>query len=228
MKSICIIPARGGSKRIPRKNIKEFMGKPIISYSIENAIKSELFDEIMVSTDDTEIAATAKDFGAEVPFIRSAKNANDVATTVDVIQEVIAQYADNYMHFDTVCCLYPCAPLIGSELLSTAFSRLQNSDFHSIIPIIKNLAPIQRCIVARDDKIEFLFPEYKNSRSQDLEATYRDAGQFYFFRPAPVLKYGKIMTNHTGYIILNENESQDIDNEEDWQLAEMKFKLKNC
>ena len=113
MGNICIIPARGGSKRIPRKNIKEFLGKPIIAYSIKAALDSGLFDEVMVSTDDFEIADIAKKFGANVPFIRSAKNSNDFATTFDVIKEVINYYKDQSVEFDNLCCLYSCAPFVN-------------------------------------------------------------------------------------------------------------------
>jgi N-acylneuraminate cytidylyltransferase len=125
-KNLCIIPARGGSKRIPRKNIKDFLGKPIIAYSIEAAIKSELFDEVMVSTDDKEIAEVAKKYGAKVPFIRSKENADDFATTVDVLLEVISEYKQHKKEFDFCCCIYPTAPLIKIEKLKSGFEKLNN------------------------------------------------------------------------------------------------------
>ena len=124
MGNICIIPARGGSKRIPKKNIKEFLGKPIIAYSIKAALDSGLFDEVMVSTDDVEIADIAKKFGAKVPFMRSAKNSDDFATTFDVIEEVIQVYKTQGKRFENICCIYSCAPFITSEILLKAYDLL--------------------------------------------------------------------------------------------------------
>ena len=142
-KNLCIIPARGGSKRIPRKNIKDFLGKPIIAYSIEIAIQSEIFDEVMVSTDDTEIASIAKDYGAKVPFMRSSTTANDHATTFKVVEEVLSNYRSLNKKFNFVCCLYSCTPLVTLNRLVETFQLLTNSDFDSTFPVMRFGQPIQ-------------------------------------------------------------------------------------
>ena len=155
MPNICIIPARGGSKRIPRKNIKEFSGKPIIAYSIEAAINSGLFDEVMVSTDDIEIAKIAIQYGASVPFMRSDKTANDFATTFDVIQEVLQEYELLNKKFDFTCCIYACAPFVTDEKLIDSFQVLQENKFDSVFPIMPYGFPIQRALKKEEDKVSF-------------------------------------------------------------------------
>lgn len=167
MKNIAIIPARGGSKRIPHKNIKEFMGKPIITYSINAAIQSELFDEIMVSTDDETIAKIAIDNGAKVPFFRSEKTANDFATTDDVLKEVLNEYMKINLRFDNMCCIYATAPLIQSEELAKGYDLLNNSDFTSVYPIVPFSYTIWRCLdIDTKGNIKRHWPKYENSRSQ--------------------------------------------------------------
>jgi pseudaminic acid cytidylyltransferase len=225
MPNLCIIPARGGSKRIPRKNIKLFLGKPIIAYSIEAAIKSDLFDEVMVSTDDDEIAEIALNFGAKVPFLRSEKTANDFATTFDVIEEVLLQYKKLDRSFDYACCLYACAPFATSEKLCNSFEVLNKKLFDSVFPVMSFGFPIQRALKFEEGKISFFYPEFALSRSQDLEKSYHDAGQYYWINVEKCLEQKKILTNNSGSIIISEMEGQDIDNEIDWQLAELKYGL---
>lgn len=224
-KQICIIPARGGSKRIPRKNIKSFLGKPIIAYSIESALSSKLFDEVMVSTDDKEIAEIAKDYGASIPFLRSAENANDFATTVDVLHEVLDNYKKQGEVFDCACCFYPTAPFVSGSLLVKAYQKLIEEEYDTVFPIIPFTFPIQRGMKINEDKrIEMFNPEYLLVRSQDLEPAYHDTGQFYWFRVEKLLAENKLLTNNTGYVILSAIEAQDIDNLEDWDIAEFKYK----
>ena len=169
MGNICIIPARGGSKRIPRKNIKEFLGKPIIAYSIKAALDSGLFDEVMVSTDDVEIADIAKKLGAKVPFMRSAKNSDDFATTFDVIEEVIQVYKTQGKRFENICCIYSCAPFITSELLFKAYDLLTQKKFDTVFPIIAYSFPIQRALRVNQGKVSMILKDNLNIRSQDIE-----------------------------------------------------------
>lgn len=224
MKHVAIIPARGGSKRIPRKNIRDFLGKPIIAYSIEIALKSKLFDEVMVSTDDDEIAEIAVKFGAKVPFKRSEKAADDFASTDDVVQEVLLKYKEQGKNFDKCCCIYPCAPLISMENLQKAYHLLDT--FDSVFPVVQYSYPIQRALKKdKQDKVSFFYPEYIDSRSQDLETSYHDAGQFYWLDVTNMLSKRDMISDNSGAVVISELEAQDIDNETDWQLAEIKFKL---
>lgn len=225
MKKIAIIPARGGSKRIPKKNIKDFIGKPIISYSISAALSSNLFDEVIVSTDDAEIAEIAIKYGASVPFFRSEKNANDYASTFDVIEEVVLKYKIKNIHFEYICCIYPCAPFVNSKKITDAFNLIKEKNFDSVFPIISFSFPIQRALKIIDDKIDFLYPQQSLVRSQDLEPSYHDAGQFYWMRTEKIMTEKKILTSNSGGILISEMEGQDIDNETDWKLAQLKYKL---
>lgn len=223
MKNLCIIPARGGSKRIPRKNIKPFMGKPIIAYSIEAAINSGLFDEVMVSTDDEEIANVAKKFGASVPFLRSAKTANDYVGLSDVIDEVVATYEERNMLFDNYCCLLSTAPFVNSDLLSQSYALFVEKNFDTLRPIVRFDYPIQRAYrMDENNVVSFMQPEYLNTRSQDLEKAYHDAGLFYWGTCAVGFKGEK----WGGYVI-DESVCQDIDTEDDWKMAELKYKILN-
>lgn len=223
---LCIIPARGGSKRIPRKNIKPFLGKPIIEYSIHAALGSGIFDEVIVSTDDHEISTIAIEAGAKVPFKRSKKNADDFATTVDVILEVLNSYSTNNQHFTTACCIYPTAPFVSSSLLKKGLELLKKEDYDSVFPVLPFSFPIQRAIKINSQKrIELFQPEHQNSRSQDLEKAYHDAGQFYWFKTTIVQELKKLWTDNSGVIHLNEMQAQDIDTEMDWKLAELKYKI---
>lgn len=223
MKKLAIIPARGGSKRIPRKNCKDFLGKPIIAYSIEVALKSNLFDEVMVSTDDEEIASIARKYGAKVPFMRSAETANDYATTMDVLNEVILEYKKRNFEFDYACCIYATAPLIRSSDLKKGFDLLISQNYLSVYPIVAFSYPIWRGLKFTNDKINMVWPEYANARSQDLPKVYHDAGQWYWFNTINISD--SLLTNNTSCIILDEIRVQDIDNEDDWNIAELKFKL---
>ena len=225
MKTLAMITARGGSKRIPRKNIKEFNGKPIMAYSIEAAIRSGAFDEVMVSTDDQEIAEIARKYGASVPFMRSEKTANDFATTVDVIDEVISEYHNLGKDFDLFACIYPTAPFITSDKLKEAVDKLSASDADSLIPVVRFSYPPQRAMEIHDGRLVFRQPENLSKRSQDLEPHYHDAGQFYVVRTESFLKNKGIMVGQILPMELSELEVQDIDNEVDWKLAEMKYKL---
>lgn len=226
MSNIAIIPARGGSKRIPRKNIRPFLGKPIMAYVIDAARQSGLFDEIMVSTDDEEIAAIARQYGASVPFRRSTETASDHATTTEVLTEVLNQYGQQGSVFDYACCLYPTAPFITAELLNQAFTKLIFKQFDTVYPIQRFGFPIQRAVLLRDEKVQWLQPDYALTRSQDLEPAYHDAGQFYFFHTTTFQAKQRLITDNSGGIIISEMAAHDIDTETDWQLAELKFRLR--
>lgn len=226
MANLCIIPARGGSKRIPRKNIKDFLGKPIIAYSIEAAINSKLFDEVMVSTDDTEIAEIARKYGASVPFIRSKKNSDDFASTIDVIEEVIEGYKSIGLSFKYCCCIYATAPFISAETLIKGHNLLVKEKLDCIFPALEYNFPIQRALKRNSNgKTSMFQPEYLKSRSQDLEKSYHDAGQFYFFGIQKVLDQKKLWTDNTGAIVVDAMNGQDIDNMDDWKIAEFKFRF---
>lgn len=223
MKTLAIITARGGSKRIPRKNIKNFLGKPILAYSIEAAVMSGIFDEVMVSTEDEEIAEIAKSYGAKVPFYRSEKTAGDFATTNDVLLEVIEEYEKRGQKFDMACCIYPTAPFVTSEKIKDAMSKLEASDADTLIPVVQFSYPPQRAMVIRDELLQFKYLEYIDSRSQDLEKEYHDVGQFYCFKIEPYKQNKKLMLGKILPYVVPEMEVQDIDTESDWQIAEIKY-----
>lgn len=223
-KTIAIITARGGSKRIPRKNIREFCGKPILAYSIETAIKSHIFDEVMVSTDDEEIKDIALKYGAKVPFMRSAEMSDDNTMTYQVLLEVLNEYRKRDIEFKYMCCIYPTAPFITVDNLNKAMRTLENEGADSIIPMVQFSFPPQRSFVMSDEKITFKWPENELVRSQDLEPMYHDAGQFYFLNVEKFLKNHTLITDNTKPIILDDLEVQDIDNESDWRMAEFKYK----
>lgn len=225
MSRLAIIPARGGSKRIPRKNIKDFLGKPVIAYSIDVALKSGLFDAVMVSTDDEEIADIARSYGAEVPFLRSKHNADDFSTTVDVLKEVERRYLELDKSFEYVCCIYPTSPLIQKEQLIDGLRLLVEGDFDVVYPVVPFSYPVWRGLQIEGGKTVMVWPEYARSRSQDLKPVYHDAGQWYWYKPAKI--QDTLMTEKTASVILNEGLVQDIDTLQDWNLAEMKYKLIN-
>ena len=221
---VAIITARGGSKRIPRKNIKEFCGKPILAYSIEAALKSNLFDEVMVSTDDEEIAGIAKKYGASVPFMRSEKTSNDFATTEDVLVEVLSEYKKLGKEFSEVCCIYPTAPFVTSEKLVIAKNILEeNPGADSVMPVVQFSFPPQRGLVVKNNFLTYMYLENATKRSQDLEPIYHDCGQFYFCKTESLLKYHDVVGKATLPLIVSELEVQDIDNLSDWAIAEMKY-----
>lgn len=226
MKKLAIITARGGSKRIPRKNIKDFCKKPILAYSIEAALRSGIFDRVMVSTDDEEIAFVAEKYGAEIPFLRSRGTSGDFATTNDVLLEVLKEYQVRGECFETACCIYPTAPFVTAARLREAMEMLQKSDADTLIPVVSFSYPPQRAMLIRDGRLEFEYPQYLDSRSQDLEPHYHDAGQFYIFRTEAFLKNKRLMVGNILPMVLSELEVQDIDNETDWKIAEMKYLLR--
>jgi pseudaminic acid cytidylyltransferase len=222
-KAIAIITARGGSKRIPKKNIKFFNGKPIMAYSIEAAIRSGRFDDVMVSTDDEEIAAVARQSGAKVPFMRSSKTSDDYATTAEVLKEVLETFHQKGQQFEYACCIYPTAPFVTAEKLSAAFDRLISTGADSILPVTKFSFPIWRSFQMENGKVAYNWPEFAPKRSQDLPPAFHDCGQFYFFKTSMFLQTGKLVTENTIGLEVPETEVQDIDNEEDWTIAEIKF-----
>ncbi len=225
MSCIAIIPARGGSKRIPHKNIKEFCGKPILVYSIEAALKTKLFDEVMVSTDDVEIAEIAKQYGASVPFMRSKETANDYAILKDVLNEVISEYYKIGKSFDEICCILPTAPFVGSEDIKKAHKILESQKCVSVVPVVKFSYTIFRSLKIENGKLVMNWPENFTKRSQDLPEAYHDAGLFYWYRKQyfeeKIAGFGE---NAFPYI-LDEEKVQDIDTLDDWRIAEMKYNL---
>jgi N-acylneuraminate cytidylyltransferase len=224
MADICIIPARGGSKRIPRKNIREFLGKPIIAYSIQTALDSGLFDKVMVSTDDEEIAEVAKKYGAKVPFLRSSKSSDDFATTSDVLEEVLFELSSRSEKFNKACCLYPTAPFVTSDLLKEGERILKESGVDTVFPVVSFTYPVWRGL-RKDDtgKVEMIWKEHLNSRSQDFEEVFHDAGQWYWFDVKSFMQNKKLFMDNTKGIELSPLEVQDIDNLHDWHLAELKY-----
>lgn len=225
MKTLAIIPARGGSKRIPRKNIKEFCGKPILAYSVEAAVQSGIFDTVMVSTDDEKIAEIAVSYGAEVPFYRSEKTANDYATIPEVCLEVLAEYEKRGVKYDMVCLIFPTAPFVTGEKLVTAVEKLKASDADTLFPVVAFSYPPQRALVIRDGRLVFKYPEYLDSRSQDLEKHYHDAAQFIVFRVEAFKKNKKLLVGNIIPLEVSEMEVQDIDTQTDWEIAEMKYRI---
>lgn len=222
MSSLAIITARGGSKRIPRKNIRHFLGKPIILYSIEAALSSGVFAEVMVSTDDEEIASIARRAGAQVPFLRSERTAGDYASTDDVIREVLTSYAALGNCYDSFCCIYPTAPFVTAAKLRAAMEMLREAE--SVMPVVPFSYPVQRGLsLDSAGRIGYKWPQYAASRSQDLEKIYHDCGQFYACRTDAFLREGTTDVKNLVPLILPEMEVQDIDTPEDWAIAELKY-----
>jgi N-acylneuraminate cytidylyltransferase len=222
-KALAIIPARGRSKRIPRKNIKPFLGKPIMEYSIQAARACKCFDEIMVSTDDKEIAEIAISAGAQVPFFRSTEASSDTAGTAEVLIEVLYEYEKRGMYFEYLCCIYPTAPFITAQRLSYAKSLLMENNVDCILPVTKFSYPIQRGLIIENGYARMLWPENYSKRSQDLQDVYHDCGQFYFLNTQSLIKQKSLFPEKTMTIIVPETEVQDIDNESDWKIAELKY-----
>jgi len=231
MTSVAIITARGGSKRIPRKNIKDFCGKPIVAYAIAAALDSGLFDEVMVSTDSMEIAEIAKAHGASVPFMRSPSASDDYATTVDVLHEVLSAYAEREKKFDFMCCLYPTAPFVTAEKIRAAYTAFMESGADMLEPVVAFSYPPQRSFSIEAGLLAYNYPEHVRTRSQDLPTWYHDAGQFYFYRVEAFRRSVEGNSEQGGYdlrcvpFVMNEMEVQDIDTIMDWQLAEAKYRL---
>lgn len=224
--NIAIIPARGGSKRIPRKNIKEFCGKPMIAWSIEAAQASKLFDRIIVSTDDIEIAEVAKQWGAEVPFMRPAELSNDYAGTTEVIAHATQWALDQSLNLYAVCCIYATAPFVQEADLISGLEMLKSGDWAYAFTVTDFASPIFRSFKqANKGGLEMFFPEHFAKRSQDLPTALHDAGQFYWGRPSAWLEGKRIFDRNSTTIVIPRWRVQDIDTEDDWKRAEIIFKL---
>ena len=222
---VAIIPARGGSKRIPRKNIKEFCGKPMIAWSIEAALKSGCFDRVIVSTDDQEIADVAQQYGAQVPFMRPAELSDDYAGTIPVIKQAIEWLTKNEQAPSLVCCLYATAPFVSAEDIQQGLKQLEQTQASYAFTVTSYAFPIQRAIkITANDGIEMFAPEHCNTRSQDLEEAYHDAGQFYWGTTEAWVTEKMIFGAESTPVILPRHRVQDIDTPEDWDRAEWLFK----
>ncbi len=218
---IAIIPARGGSKRIPRKNIKSFMGKPIIEYSIDVAFDAKCFDTVMVSTDDCVTANVAKKAGAEVPFMRSKKNSSNKATIASAVIEVIREYKKRGEEFEYLCVILATAPMLSASIIKRAFKLLQQKSF--VVPVVEFDYPVQRRLQVIDGFVSVVEKENENKRSQDLPPFYHDAGMFVWAKTDALLKNGTFFVKKMGAVVLPGAIVQDIDDEDDWKIAEAKF-----
>lgn len=220
--NVAIIPARGGSKRIPKKNIREFNSKPIIAWSIQAALESGCFDRVIVSTDSKEIASTAKLFGAEVPFLRDKNLSDDHTPTLPVISDAISRLEDG---IEFACCIYPTAPFVKPDDISKGLKIIMEQKVDFVFTATKYNYPIQRALrLNQDGTVSMMQPDQENVRSQDLEDTFHDAGQFYWGRSDAWLE-GRPILNNSCILEVLESHSQDIDTEEDWRNAEIKFTL---
>lgn len=227
--NIAVIPARGGSKRIPRKNIKEFHGKPMIAYSINAALNSGCFDRVIVSTDDAEIAEVAIKYGAEVPFMRPANIADDYATTLDVIKHAIEFTEQQAWGIKNVCCIYATAPFLTPEFIQKGLKELTENAIDYAFSATSFPFPIQRAIKLNSEQyVEMFQPEHLNTRSQDLEEAYHDAGQFYWGTANAFIARKPILGTSSKAVLLPRKRVQDIDTPEDWELAEALFRAIEC
>jgi len=224
--SIAVIPARGGSKRIPQKNIKMFAGKPMIAYSILAAIESAVFERILVSTDSLEIANVANQFGAETPFIRPPELSDDYATTSDVMVHASQWIEENNGGVDEICCIYPTAPLIGVSSMCQGRDKIRDGDWNYVFSATKFSYPIHRGLLKQiDGSCKMLFPENLHTRSQDLPEVWHDAGQFYWGRTIAWLEKRPIFSESSSFVELPSYRVQDIDTIDDWTEAEIRFEL---
>tara|TARA_B100000212_G_scaffold291237_1_gene232891 strand:+ start:1196 stop:1888 length:693 start_codon:yes stop_codon:yes gene_type:complete len=221
---LCVIPARGGSKRIPKKNIRLFCGKPIIQWSIEAALKSKCFDKIIVSTDSEEISKISKSVGAEVPFIRPKSLSDDYTSTAPVINHAIEFMKNRHGNIDYVCCIYATAPFIEPNYIKDGFKKFIDAEANFSFSVTTFPFPIQRAIkLTKENKSKMFFPENLNKRSQDLEDSFHDAGQFYWGKSSAWLEGKSMFDDNSIPIIIPRHKVQDIDNEEDWIRAELMF-----
>lgn len=227
-RAIAIIPARGGSKRIPRKNIKNFLGRPIISYPIIAAKKSNLFSTIFVSTDDIEIQKISMEFGAECPFLRTEATSDDFATTADVITEVLDKLSSRGQFFDHFCCIYPTASLITYKMLEESYHAFTSSHATSLMSVVEQKNQVLRSLIMKDGFLQYKWPEYKTTRTQDLENLYFDAGQFYWVGCDSFLSTRSLVTDKCCPFVVEDNVVQDIDNIDDWLRAEIKYQALNA
>ncbi|MCP3924030.1 MAG: pseudaminic acid cytidylyltransferase [Desulfobacterales bacterium] len=226
--NIAIIPARGGSKRIPRKNIRDFCGKPIIAYSIESAIKSELFDRVIVSTDDEEISDVARQYGADVPFLRPDRYSDDFATTADVMAHAVSWLQEKQYELNGVCCIYATVPFLKPEEIAYALTLFKNNKWNFVFSATDFSYPIQRSFKKIDTgSVDMLFPEHFNTRSQDLDKTYHDIGYFYWGTPEAWKEKKRVFSSQSTFVHIPPYRAVDIDNEEDWIRAELLFKVLN-
>lgn len=225
MSAIAIITARGGSKRIPRKNIKNFLGKPMLAYPIHAALESGLFDEVMVSTEDAEIAEIAQKYGASVPFMRSPEYADDFSGTDAVLAHVMEEYAKRGVHYDNICCIYPCSPLLTGAILKDAWQRFCESEASSLMPVARYSQPVQRSLVISEDGfLKYREPKYFTTRTQDLEPVFYDAGMFYFVKTDVFRQRKSITGDKMINFEMDEKFVQDIDKPADWEQAEEKYR----
>ncbi len=221
---LCVIPARGGSKRIPRKNIRDFCGKPVIAYSIEQALASDCFDKVIVSTDDHEIASIAKLYGAEIPFMRPEKLSDDYTGTNDVIKHAIHSYISRGESVSLVCCIYATAPFINVKYIRQGYTNLIESDKSYSFSVTSFPFPVQRAIrINVNNEIEAIWPENIQKRSQDLEEAYHDAGQFYWGKSDSFMRDDVIFSNRSMPVVLPRHLVQDMDTLEDWYRAELMY-----
>lgn len=224
---IAVIPARGGSKRIPRKNIKEFCGKPMIAWAITSALESKLFDHVVVSTDDCEIADIAKKWGAETPFIRPIELADDITPTVPVVAHAVKSSIDSGWKVEFACCIYPCTPFLQADDLILAFNLLQKNSVDFVYPVTEFPHPVQRAMRRLSSgKMEFISPENELTRTQDLEKYYHDSGQFYWGKASAWLSHKRMHTDGLG-MVLPHWRVVDIDSIDDWRRAEDIYKARN-
>lgn len=222
---LAIIPARGGSKRIPRKNIKAFCGKPMIAWSIEAALASGCFDQVIVSTDDEEIAVVAQEYGAVAPFLRPAELSDDHTGTLPVVRHAIEWYKARGTLLDQVCCLYATAPFVRGEDIQRGLGVLEQTGADYAFSVTSYAFPIQRAIrITEAERVEMFHPEHFNTRSQDLEEAYHDAGQFYWGLASAWSEGKVIFSQASAPVILPRHRVQDIDTPEDWLRAEWMFK----
>ena len=223
---LCVIPARGGSKRIPRKNIKSFCGQAIIGYSIKAALESRCFDQVIVSTEDTEIAEVAESFGAIIPFVRPNELADDYSDTLIVVKHAIDWFDEQGTPPTEVCCLYATAPFVTADTIRNVYEQLQLSEAENCFPVTTFAFPIQRAIkITSESRIEMFYPEYLKIRSQDLEESYHDAGQFYWGKAQAFKEQKPFFSEDANPYILPRYLVQDIDTEEDWKRSELMYEL---
>jgi pseudaminic acid cytidylyltransferase len=225
---IAVIPARGGSKRIPRKNIRMFCGKPIIAYSVAAAQQTGLFDQVVVSTDDEEIASVAREFGATTPFIRPKEIADDFTGTNAVVKHAIAWFNERTSNVRHACCLYATAPLVQARFIKEGYEALSRSDAAFAFSITSYAFPIQRAMrITPDGRVDAIYPEHRMTRSQDLEPAYHDAGQFYWGTARAFLEDMPLFAPHSIGVLLPRHLVQDIDTLEDWDRAELMYRAIN-
>lgn len=223
---LAVIPARGGSARIPRKNIRLFAGRPIIAYSIEAALNAGLFDRVMVSTEDPEIAQVAQKWGAEIPFMRPPELADEHTGTHAVMRQALQWHLDHGQPVEHACCIYATAPFVLAQDLCEAYRKLVNSVKAFVFSVTRFEFPIQRALsLSREGEIEALHPEYRETRSQDLEPAWHDAGQFYWGTAGAWLENNALFSPASLGYVLPSYRVQDIDNEQDWRRAELLFEI---